>query len=65
MIPKGYVRADADGLLYKREDTEWIVQPTHDDPGVLQPKPGAISLEQQEREDWRNWDDWGLGDEMI
>jgi hypothetical protein len=48
MIPKGYVRADTDGLLYKREDTYWVFPPSADDAGWVGPKPGAVPFDETE-----------------
>ena len=52
-LKNGYCRTDTDGLVYKREDTHWVVFPDHNtgDPGVLDAKPGAIHCEQQEYEE--------------
>jgi len=36
------VKSDTDGFYYLREDVQWVVEPTSADPGVIEPKPGAI-----------------------
>ena len=44
------VKTDTDGMYYRNEDTEWLVQPTDDDPGILAPKAGAICLGETKKE---------------
>jgi hypothetical protein len=46
MLPKGFVRADTDGQLYRREDTYWIFPPTDEDPGFIGPKTGARTYDE-------------------
>ena len=45
-IKEGYCQTDTDGLIYRREDTFWLIWPDHitGDPGVLDAKPGAIPV---------------------
>jgi hypothetical protein len=35
-------RADTDGVYYRNQDLQWVCEPTFDDPGVTEPKPGAV-----------------------
>ena len=34
--------AEADGEYYHVEDTEWLVTPTREDPGILVPKKNTV-----------------------
>ena len=56
--PDGYVRADTDGELYKREDTVWLVAPPDDDPGVLAPAPEAVSKATEDSDADAAYDAW-------
>lgn len=48
-IKDGYCRTDTDGLVYKRDDTFWLVWPDETgDPGVLDFKEGAIPVPHEE-----------------
>lgn len=43
MQPKVYkADKDGDGFYYLAADLQWAVEPTDQDPGVTEPKPGAI-----------------------
>lgn len=48
-IKDGFCRTDSDGLVYKREDTEWGIHPSEDDGcGYLVPKANAIPVSEEE-----------------
>ncbi len=36
------VKSDTDGFYYLQEDVQWAVEPSSADPGIIEPKPGAI-----------------------
>ena len=73
-IPEGYVRVDTDDDFYHPKDTVWLVEPTEEDCGILGPKPGAVSWqdeqavldEEYEKEldrfgSFHDWSDWEVG----
>lgn len=51
-IKKGYVIADSDAIVYRVEDTEWLIKPgfgyDDDEPGFLVPIKGAIPVDESE-----------------
>lgn len=52
-IKKGFCVSDVDGLVYRREDTYWLIEPDHEehDPGVLDCKSGAEPVSPDEYEE--------------
>lgn len=40
-------KADTDDKYYRREDLQWACEPSDDDPGISEPKPGAVPRDRE------------------